>query len=181
MLNEQLPLSTANLSDAMEGANHLDFSIKPLQRHYKLFGPALTVDTPAGNNYSVLEAIRLAEPGSVLVIDGKISGIVLDGVIRDQEDIEKLNFPVFCKGSTIAASSKKEKGKVNEIISCGGVKIRPGDFIAGDDGGVIVIPKEEVEEVLAKAREKWQKDKDRENEVLVSKETVYTYLDNALK
>ena len=41
MLNEQLPLSTANLSDAMEGANHLDFSIKPLQRHYKLFGPAL--------------------------------------------------------------------------------------------------------------------------------------------
>ena len=37
MLNEQLPLSTANLSDAMEGANHLDFSIKPLQRHYKLF------------------------------------------------------------------------------------------------------------------------------------------------
>jgi regulator of RNase E activity RraA len=61
------------------------------------------------------------------------------------------------------------------------VKIRPGDFIAGDDGGVIVIPKEEVEEVLAKAQEKWQKDKDRENEVLVSKETVYTYLDNALK
>ncbi len=61
------------------------------------------------------------------------------------------------------------------------MKIRPGDFIAGDDGGVIVIPKEEVEEVLAKAQEKWQKDKDRENEVLVSKETVYTYLDNALK
>ncbi|MCY9020991.1 RraA family protein [Priestia megaterium] len=201
MLNEQLPLSTANLSDAMEGANHLDFSIKPLQRHYKLFGPALTVDTPAGNNYSVLEAIRLAEPGSVLVIDGKsycnralagdfvvamaklvgISGIVLDGVIRDQEDIEKLNFPVFCKGSTIAASSKKEKGIVNGTISCGGVKIHPGDFIAGDDGGVIVIPKEEAEEVLAKAREKWQKDKDRENEVLISKETVYTYLDKALK
>ncbi|MCG0041249.1 RraA family protein, partial [Escherichia coli] len=78
-------------------------------------------------------------------------------------DIEKLNFPVFCKGSTIAASSKKEKGIVNETISCGGVKIHPGDFIAGDDGGVIVIPKEEAEEVLAKAREKWQKDKDREN------------------
>lgn len=61
------------------------------------------------------------------------------------------------------------------------MKIRPGDLIAGDDGGVIVVPKEEVEEVLAKAQEKWQKDKDRENEVLVSKETVYTYLDNALK
>lgn len=46
---------------------------------------------------------------------------------------------------------------------------------------MIVIPKEQAEEVLAKAREKWQKDKDRENEVLISKETVYTYLDKALK
>lgn len=55
----------------------------------------------------------------------------------------------------IVVSSKKEKGIVNEIIFCGGVKIYFGDFIVGDDGGVIVIFKEEVEEVLVKVWEKW--------------------------
>jgi 4-hydroxy-4-methyl-2-oxoglutarate aldolase len=69
-----------------------------------------------------------------------IGGLVVDGVIRDIIGVKALNFPVFLRGTTVAASSKAGVGEVNVPISCGGVSVNPGDIIVADADGVVVIP-----------------------------------------
>lgn len=147
-------------------------SIKPLKEEYILSGRAFTVKMPVGDNAAVLKAIRTAKPGDILVIDAKgdeyraiagdfvvgmaktleLGGIVADGVIRDMKGIKELDFPVFCKGTTVAASGKAGVGELNVPISCGGVSVKPGDIIVGDADGVVVVPMELKEATLKKPR-----------------------------
>lgn len=191
-------IPTTCLSDAIGGLNNLDPSIKPIHEKFKVRGKAFTVKVRAADNLMVLRAIYEAEPGDVLVIDAKgyeynavcgdfviglaqilgIQGVVIDGVVRDIRGIKELNFPVFCKGSTIAASGKSGAGETNVPISCGGVVVHPGDLVVGDADGVIVIPKARTEEVLQLAIIKLQKDKEREDQALSSPEAARRYLAN---
>ncbi|AMA73133.1 MULTISPECIES: RraA family protein [Aneurinibacillus] len=191
---------TTCVSDAMQGLNNLHPDIKPLKEEYKIVGRAFTVKTAAGDNFYVLKAIREAKPGDILVIDAKgdtyraiagdfvvgmaqtlgIQGIVVDGVIRDVMGIKNLNFPVFCKGTTVAASNKVGIGETNVPISCGGVTVHPNDIIIGDVDGVVVIPQTIEQDVLNKAVKKMKKDQEREESVLKSRESVIQYLDNIL-
>ena len=162
---------TTCISDALDGLNNLDAAIKPLKEEYRVAGRAFTVKMPVGDNLVVLKAIRDAQPGDVLVIDAKgdtyraiagdfilgmartlgVKGVIADGVIRDIIGAKKLDYPIFCKGTTIAASGKAGEGAINVPISCGGVTIHPGDLIVGDADGVVVIPRAIEEEVLKKA------------------------------
>lgn len=195
---EEIP--TTCISDTMEGLNNLDPTIKPLKESYKVAGRAFTVKMPVGDNLVVLKAIREAKPGDVLVIDAKgdtyraiagdfivgmaqtlgIKGIVVDGVIRDIEGTKQLNYPVFCKGTTIAASSKAGMGEINIPISCGGQTIHPGDIIVGDADGVVVIPQYFEEEALEQSLNKLNKDINRADKVSGQREEVIKYLDNFL-
>lgn len=131
IINSFKTIPTTCISDAIAGLNNLDPSIKPLKEEYKVVGRAFTVKIPVGDNLVFLKAIKEAKPGDVLVVDAKgdtyraiagdfivglaqtlgINGIVVDGVIRDVVGVKQLNFPVFCKGTTVAASGKA--GKVN--------------------------------------------------------------------
>lgn len=176
---------TTAISDAMNGLNNLHSSIKPLKDTYKISGRALTVKMPIGDNHCVLKALDAAEPGDIIVIDAKgdlsravagdfvlgmakalgIGGFVVDGAIRDLEACKALDFPIFCKGTTIAASNKAGIGEINIPISCGGVSIEPGDIIVGDCDGVTVVPLEKAEKVLADSLEKIKKDEKREASV----------------
>ena len=189
-------IPTTCISDAMDGLNNLHPSIKPLREEYKLVGRALTVKIPVGDNLAVLKAIYEAKQGDVLVIDAKgdqyraiagdfvvgmaqtlgISGFVVDGVIRDIVGIKELNFPVFCKGTTVAASGKAGFGEVNIPISCGGAAILPGDLIVGDADGVVVIPQATEQEVLVKSLEKWRKDQQREEQISGNPEAIRKHL-----
>ncbi|RAS75999.1 RraA family protein [Priestia endophytica] len=198
--NKFQEVPTTCISDAMEGLNNLDSSIKPLQDKYKIAGRAFTVKIPVGDNLVFLRAIREARPGDVLVVDAKgdtyraiagdfivgmaktlgIKGIVVDGVIRDLEGIKGLDFPVFCKGTTVAASGKAGKGELNVPISCGGVTISPGDLIIGDGDGVVVVPEAMEREVLDKALDKLAVDIKREEKVSGKQEEVIKYLDHFL-
>ncbi|MCM3538196.1 RraA family protein [Priestia endophytica] len=198
--NKFQEVPTTCISDAMEGLNNLDSSIKPLQDKYKIAGRAFTVKMPVGDNLVFLRAIREARPGDVLVVDAKgdtyraiagdfivgmaktlgIKGIVVDGVIRDLEGIKGLDFPVFCKGTTVAASGKAGKGELNVPISCGGVTISPGDLIIGDGDGVVVVPEAMEREVLDKALDKLAVDIKREEKVSGKREEVIKYLDHFL-
>lgn len=176
---------TTAISDAMDGLNNLHSSIKPLKDTYKISGRALTVKMPIGDNHCVLKALDAAEPGDIIVIDAKgdlsravagdfvlgmakalgIGGFVVDGAIRDLEACKALDFPIFCKGTTIAASNKAGIGEINIPISCGGVSIEPGDIIIGDCDGVTVVPREKAAKVLADSLEKIKKDEKREASV----------------
>ncbi|MGC9935179.1 RraA family protein [Priestia aryabhattai] len=195
---EEIP--TTCISDTMEGLNNLDPTIKPLKESYKVAGRAFTVKMPVGDNLVVLKAIREAKPGDVLVIDAKgdtyraiagdfiigmaqtlgIKGIVVDGVIRDIEGTKQLDYPVFCKGTTIAASSKAGMGEINIPISCGGQTIHPGDMIVGDADGVVVIPQYFEEEAWEQSLEKLNKDINRADRVSGQHEEVIKYLDHFL-
>src|SRR5690625_2754929 len=124
-------IPTTCISDSMDGLNNLDASIKPLDENQKVSGPAFTVKMKVGDNRVVLHAIKETKPGDVLVIDSKgddyraiagdfiigmakalgIAGIVTNGVVRDIQGVKSLDYPVFCKGTTVAASSKHGWGE----------------------------------------------------------------------
>ncbi|MFE1630324.1 RraA family protein [Brevibacillus reuszeri] len=191
---------TTCISDALQGMTNMDSSIKPLKEEYRIAGRAFTVQMPIGDNLTVLQAIREAQPGDVLVIDAKgdtyraiagdfivglaktlgIQGIVVDGVIRDIIGIKQLDFPVFCKGTTVAASGKAGWGQINVPISCGGTSISPGDMIVGDADGVVVIPQSIEQEILSQALDKLAKDQVREASVSGNPDAVRAYLDEFL-
>ncbi|MDN4608101.1 RraA family protein [Sporosarcina highlanderae] len=193
-------IPTTSISDALNGLTNLDASIKPLKEEYKIVGRAFTVQMPVGDNLVVLKAIREAHQGDVLVIDAKgdtyraiagdfilglaqtlgIQGVVIDGVIRDIVGAKHLDFPVFCKGTTVAASGKAGDGAINVPISCGGVSVQPGDLIVGDADGVVVVPRSMEDEVLIKALDKEDKDQKRAANVSGDREKVIAYLDEFL-
>ncbi|MFC7439640.1 RraA family protein [Laceyella putida] len=200
IVNQFKEVPTTCISDAMQGLNGLDPSIKPLKEEYKIAGRAFTVNLPANDNLMFLKAIKEAKPGDILVVDAKghqynaiagdfvvgmaqtlgLGGIVVDGVIRDVAEIKSLNFPVFCKGTTVAASGKAGGGETGVPISCGGVTIYPGDIIVGDVDGVTVVPERMEQDVLKKALEKMAKDEERAGSILGNREAVINYIDRML-
>lgn len=193
-------IPTTAISDAMDGLSNLDSAIKPLKEEYKFAGRALTVKTAVGDNLAVQKAIRNAKEGDIIIIDAKgdqyramagdfvvgmaqtmgVGAIVVDGVIRDIIGIKELNFPVFSKGTTVAASGKAGVGEINIPISCGGQVIHPGDILVGDADGVVVIPQAQEQEVYNKAVDKIAKDQAREAQISGNREAIIAHLDKML-
>lgn len=200
IIKEFLSIPTTCISDAMDGLNNLHPAIKPLKDEYKLAGRAFTVKIPVGENLSVLKAISEAKPSDILVVDAKgdqyraiagdfvvgmaqtlgIGGLVVDGVIRDIAGVKALNYPVFSRGTTVAASGKAGVGEVNVPISCGGAPVNPGDIIVGDADGVVVIPQEREQEILANSLAKMKKDEVREKSISGNPEAIRKHLSQIL-
>lgn len=199
-MNRFADIPTTCVSDCAQGLNNMDPAIKPLKEEYRVAGKAFTVKMPVGDNLAVLKAIREAEPGDVLVIDAKgdayravagdfiiglaqtlgIKGMVIDGVIRDIVGTKELNFPVFCRGTTVAASGKAGWGEINVPISCGGTTVHPGDIIVADADGVVVVPQDQAEEILRKSLEKLEFDRKRAEKVSGKVEEAKKYLEEFL-
>lgn len=199
--NEDLSkLASTCVSDAMDGLNHMNVTIKPLDENWHVVGKAFTVQVPQGENLSILEALDQAEPGDVLVVDGKadmhnalagdfvlgmaktlgIQGMIVDGVIRDKAASIELGFPVFCKGTVPAAGRKASRGQVNVPIQCGGVIVNPGDLIVADADGVVVVPQEIEEEIKKKSFAKLIQDDERETTVNANEASVRKHLAKVL-
>ncbi|MCJ7444996.1 MAG: orotidine 5'-phosphate decarboxylase [Methanotrichaceae archaeon] len=164
-------VSTPNISDAMHRKGAMR-GIFPINKGVKMVGTAITVQTFAGDWAKSVEAIDLADPGNVIVIyNGSndiapwgglatlsckmkgISGVVIDGPVRDVDEIKAMNYPIFASGIVPNAGEPKGMGEINAEISCGDQTVRPGDYIAGDDNGVVVIPKERAYEIARRAKE----------------------------
>ena len=162
-------VSAANISDAMHREGNLK-GIVPLLKGIKMAGKACTVRTYPGDWAKPVEAVDAAKEGDVIVIDAggvapavwgelatnscitkKIAGVVIDGAIRDTGEIRKLKFPAFAKIITPTAGEPKGFGELNIPVNIGGRKIFPGDWIVGDDDGVVAIPQREVAEVTNRA------------------------------
>ncbi len=162
-------VSTPNISDAMhrKGAMH---GIRPIRSGFHMVGKALTVKTMDGDWAKPVEAIDKAEPGDVLVIDAGsgdtavwgelatwsakikgLAGVVIDGAVRDLDDLLKIDFPVFCRNVSSNAGEPKGFGEIGVEIKCGGQNVRTGDWIVGDDSGVVVIPQEIAQEIANRA------------------------------
>lgn len=153
--------------------------IRPLDRHMRVAGAALTVCVPAGDNLMIHAAISQARPGDVLVIDAggqggsavmgnimaaacrraDIGGIVIDGMVRDSLELIADGLPVFACGSTPVSASHCRPGTVGHVITLGDTTVHPGDFIVGDADGVLVVRRERLAQVLplADARRRQEK------------------------
>lgn len=118
------------------------------------------------------DAYAVAEPGDVIVIDvggrvistqgglstmmavkAKLAGNIVDGGVRDVEDIRELGYPVWARGVTpISGKYRLEAVEINGPVMCGGVQVNPGDLVIADDTGIVFIPSDKVEEVLEKTK-----------------------------
>ena len=156
-------------------------SIKPLTSGMKLLGPAVTVDSFPADNLTVHVGIVYCKPGDVLVVNGHgmegvmfggqmayqsmksgVGGIVVDGAVRDSEEIRKMQFPCFANLISALGSAKGTPGSINVPIQCGGVLVNPGDLVVGDDDGIVVVPRKATKETLERARKRLDKeDQDR--------------------
>ncbi|MGA8139789.1 MAG: 3-hexulose-6-phosphate synthase, partial [Desulfobaccales bacterium] len=152
-------VSASNLSDALHRGGVLE-GLRPLSPGMRLLGPALTVRTYPGDWAKPVEAIDQAQPGAVVVIDAGgvgpavwgelattsalqrgLNGVVIDGAIRDSGDIIKLGFPAFSRLVMPNAGEPKGFGEIGVPIRVGGVKVESGDWVLGDDDGVVVLPR----------------------------------------
>jgi 3-hexulose-6-phosphate synthase/6-phospho-3-hexuloisomerase len=162
-------VSTPNISDAMHRLPAMS-GIRPVWHGCRMVGKAVTVRTYPGDWAKTVEAIDIAGSGDVLVIDAagaeiavwgelaswsckmkEIAGVVIDGGIRDVEDIQEMQFPAFARYITSAAGEPKGFGEINVEIECGGLKVAPSDWIVGDDNGVMIIPKDKAQEMANRA------------------------------
>ncbi|MEU5026669.1 RraA family protein [Streptomyces milbemycinicus] len=165
--------SVANLGDALDRLNIVDGGIAPIWNGAKAVGTALPVLTVAGDNKAVIAALEHIRPGDFLVInafgyDGRAIigdnlaqrfavhgavGAVVDGYVRDAAIIEQLRVPVFARGLTPAGPFKNGPGSIGEPVAIGGVVVNPGDIVAADGDGVIVIPPQRADEALRAVEE----------------------------
>jgi 3-hexulose-6-phosphate synthase/6-phospho-3-hexuloisomerase len=165
-------VSAPNVADALHTHGSMFGLIPFLAKNVKMIGQAVTVRTMDGDWAKVVEAIEHANSGDVLVIDvhggemavwGElaswsckvkgISGIVIDGTIRDVDSIVEMGFPAFARHRRPAAGEPKGLGAINVKISCCGQTVNPGDWIIGDESGVVVIPQKDAMEVANRAND----------------------------
>lgn len=159
---------TGNIVDAMGRFGAMDPGVKPVGQRMKFAGSALTVRIRACDNLVIYKALELAQPGDAIVIATNnfqgaatwgdltsmiakakgVAAMVTDGMVRDVDGICHVGVPVFARGTTPNSPFKDGQGEVNFTVSCGGVTVRPGDILVGDSDGVVVIPREEWDEVL---------------------------------
>jgi 4-hydroxy-4-methyl-2-oxoglutarate aldolase len=158
---------TSNLCNAHSAIQAMSPTIKPLFGGIRIAGPAKTAVVAPGQNAAIHRAVHTASCGQVLVVDGGanrcfgpfgdilatccrnqgIVGAVIDSTIRDVADIKEMQFPVYSLGANPAATEKTAPGSIDVQVICGGLRVRPGDIIVGDDDGVVVIPVEIAGEV----------------------------------
>ena len=162
-------VSTPNISDALHKKGAMQ-GIRPIKLGFHMVGRALTVRTMDGDWAKPIEAIDKAENGWVVVVDVNggptavwgelathsakqrgLAGVVIDGAVRDLDDIIRLEFPVFSRHIAPNAGEPKGFGEIGAEINCGGQVVRSGDWVIGDDSGVVVVPQEIAQEIANRA------------------------------
>jgi regulator of RNase E activity RraA len=168
-------IPTANIADCMGRSCALDPRIRLLSSPQNpiTVGVALTVKSRSGDNLMIHKALDMAQQGDVIIVSNeggvlnrsligeimftyagykKITGIVLDGPIRDIDAASVIKYPIYATGTTPGGPYKEGPGEINVPISCGGISVNPGDIIVMDADGVIVIPLADATDVLKSAR-----------------------------
>ena len=166
-------LPVANVGDAMERISAVDSGIRPMWRGARVVARAYTVLTRSGDNQGIHEAIDLAAPGEVLVVNGfadtsralvgellagraranGLAGFVIDGAVRDVDEIESLGVAVFARAVTPAGPYKLGPHRQQVPVALGGQCVMPGDVVVGDADGLVVIPIAQLGETVLAAEQ----------------------------
>ena len=167
-------IPASNTADCMERNSAMHPRIRLVSSPKgQMAGPAFTVKGRAGDNLALHAALTFCHEGDVIVVSNegdetrsligavmmawlyytkKVAGIVIDGPIRDIDEIAGWDFPVYCTGTTPGGPYKEGPGEINVPIACGNISVNPGDIVLGDPDGVIVIPRKDAAQVLEAAK-----------------------------
>lgn len=172
--------SSATIHEAQGRKGALSSKIKPIDRSMSFCGPALTVRCAPRDNLMLQVAIHYAEPGDVVLVSageyeeagtfGDVLGnamkakglaaMVTDSGVRDTQDLIELGLPVFSGSISIKGTVKETIGPINHPVVFGDEIIYPGDVLRGDADGVVVVRKDEVEEVIRLSQERDDAERD---------------------
>jgi regulator of RNase E activity RraA len=169
-------------ADVMYRTGVMDSAIKPAFRA-KAVGQALTVQLSQGDLVDPLKALEMGQAGDIIVVDaggdtetsvcgGLMGGLaknrgiramIVDGAGRDTDELEDIGWPIWtraitARGTHTMFSGRKEELSINVPVACGGVLVRPGDFIVADTVGVVAVPLEKAEEIVALAQEQAERE-----------------------
>ena len=189
------------LADVAGRRGTLDGRIQPLSPAMRLAGPAFTIEVRPGDNLMIHTAMTLAKPGDILVIDGKadrtcalmgsiminackklgLGGVVIDGAVRDTEELRSLGFPVYAICANPNGPTKFVPGRINWPVSCGGIAVRPGDLLVGDADGVVVVEREKAASLLDDAAKKVADERARIADIVAGKNLRPKWLDGSLR
>lgn len=186
---------SASINESMpnkDGA--LSSRIRAIWPGTRMCGTALTVQCGIGDNIMLHKAISMAQPGDVLMVTNGdfdeaggmfggmmaaslksrgAAGLVIEGACRDTILIKELGFPVFSRNVCIKATTKTCSGKINHPIVIGGVYVKPGDLVFGDNDSVVVVPREIAEEVLEIAEKREAREEGLLQDILAGKCTTF--------
>lgn len=180
-----ISLGTAALSDALGKTGAVDHDMRCLSAKAQMAGPAFTVRVHPADILMVAKALSDVKKGEVLVIDGQgelntalwgelttlaaflkgLAGVVIDGAVRDIAAIRRSALPVFARAVVPNAGGAEYLGEWNVPVQCGGQVVSPGDWVAGDEDGVVVIPSEHVSAVQSRAKQIVEAEKKLEAEI----------------
>src|SRR5215207_8764149 len=178
-LRQSRSLSTAEVSDALDyfGLPGSALGVRPVAGPAKLFGQAFTIRFAPIDRFepgTVGDFIDRLTSGTVVVLDNGgrldctvwggilsqlaahrgIGGTAVHGVCRDTAEADEASYPLYACGKFMRTGKDRVQVEAYEApVTLGGVRVCPGDLVIGDADGVVVVPRQRMQEVLVKALE----------------------------